>query len=153
MEAWARFNKQFRFRADYFEADQPAIRLPPGCLVLDLAPVFERDPKGLAADQDYLDATAFQVFADLVGEDEIVALDWQHASYLYSPRAQVDAAAWPAVQVFPDGDYYAHMPTDLRWGSFGHPWQRTLTLWGDELVTTLGADLLTWLPRHRQSLA
>ncbi len=44
------------------------------------------------------------------------------------------------------------MTPDLRWGSFGHPWQQTLTIWGDELVATLGAELLTWLPKHRQSV-
>lgn len=150
-EVWARFDERFRFRADFYETVQPAIRMAPGCLVVDLAPIFEREPQGFSADEDYLDGTAFQAFADLVGEDEIIALDWQHPSYRYSPRAQVESAAYPAVQVFPNGDYFAHMPADLRWGTFGHPWQRTLTLWGDELIMTFGADLLRWLPRHGQS--
>ncbi|MGY4769720.1 DUF2716 domain-containing protein [Kribbella sp. CWNU-51] len=35
-----------------------------------------------------------------------------------------------------------------RWGTFGHPWQRALSIWGDELIESLGTDLLTWLPRH-----
>ena len=36
-------------------------------------------------------------------------------------------------------------------GTFAHPWQQSLTVWGDELVRTLGAELLTWLRRHAQS--
>lgn len=52
------------------------------------------------------------------------------------------------VVVLPNGDYCAHMTTDLRWGTFGHPWQQTLTLWGGELTCSLGAELLTWLPRY-----
>jgi hypothetical protein len=30
-----------------------------------------------------------------------------------------------------------------------HP--ESLCVWGDELVDSLGAELLTWLPRHRWS--
>lgn len=48
-----------------------------------------------------------------------------------------------ALMLFPDGDYFVHMTADLWWGTFGHPWQQTLTIWGDELVADLGAGLLT----------
>ncbi|MGA5542658.1 DUF2716 domain-containing protein [Mycobacterium sp. NPDC051198] len=68
------------------------------------------------------------------------------------PR-QVISNVIPAIPVYPDGDYYVHMTSDLRWGTFGHPWQQTLTIWGDELIASLGTELLTWLPRHRQSPA
>jgi hypothetical protein len=150
---WAQFDQRFDFRPSYHESEEPAIRLVPGCLVIDLAPIFQRDTRGFAADEDFLDATAFQAFADLVSEGEIIALDWQHPAYRYSPCSQVASQADPAVPVFPNGDYYAHMTIDLRWGTFGHPWQQTLTVWGEELVTRLGSELLTWLPRHRQTLA
>jgi hypothetical protein len=43
------------------------------------------------------------------------------------------------------------MEPNLRWGTFGHPWQQSLCLWGAELLDSLGAELLTWLPRHPQS--
>jgi hypothetical protein len=55
------------------------------------------------------------------------------------------------VPVFPDADYVAHMEQDLRWGTFGHPWQESLCIWGAGLVDSFGAELLTWLPRHAQS--
>jgi hypothetical protein len=45
----------------------------------------------------------------------------------------------------PDGDYCMHMTRDLRWGTFGHPWQQSLTIWGCDLVGTLGADLASRL--------
>jgi hypothetical protein len=57
------------------------------------------------------------------------------------------------IPVFPNGDYFAHMTPDLRWGTFAHPWQQSLTIWGIELVEALGAELLTWLPRHPHGLA
>ncbi|MFE6645031.1 DUF2716 domain-containing protein [Nocardioides sp. NPDC057772] len=148
---WARFNQRFAFKANYYERSRPAIRLDPGCLVIDLAPICSGSPARCAADEDRLEQAAFQAFADLAGDGEIFAIDWQHPTYRYSPRVQVDANTGYATSVFPDGDYYAHMPADLAWGTFGHPWQQTLTLWGGELIATLGADLLTWLPKHDQS--
>ncbi|MFB7608823.1 DUF2716 domain-containing protein [Streptomyces gardneri] len=30
----------------------------------------------------------------------------------------------------PHGDYYLHLTDDLRLGTFGHPWEETLTVWG-----------------------
>lgn len=95
--AWAPFNRRFRFTANFYERDEPAVQLEQGCLVVDLA-------NSIAA-----------------------------------------------VPVFPNGDYYAHMTQDLRWDTFGHPWQQTLTIWGEELVESLGSELLTLLPRHPQS--
>lgn len=55
----------------------------------------------------------------------------------------------PTVPVYPDGDYYIHMSRDLRSGTFSHSWQQTLTVWGADLVGTLGAELATWLPVQR----
>jgi hypothetical protein len=42
-----------------------------------------------------------------------------------------------------------HMTRDLRWGTFGHPWQQSLTIWGCDLVGTLGADLASRLPARQ----
>lgn len=151
--AWTPFNERFNFAANYHDRDNPAIRLDPSCLVIDLAAIFEHNGPRYAAGQDAINAVALRAFVWLAGEEDMIALDWQHPSYRYSPATQAVSSALTGIPVFPDGDYYAHMHTDLRWGTFGHPWQQTLTIWGDELVSALGAELLTWLPRHPQSLA
>lgn len=52
--------------------------------------------------------------------------------------------------VFPDGDYYIAAADDLRWGTFGHPWERSLCVWGDALVRNLGASLRGILPVLRE---
>jgi hypothetical protein len=59
----------------------------------------------------------------------LTALDWQHTAYRYSPErhALAGLALWP-VPVFPDGDYYIHFVPGLEWGTFGHPWQQSLTV-------------------------
>ncbi|MFD2078219.1 Protein of unknown function [Actinopolymorpha cephalotaxi] len=150
-EAWAGFDARFDFKPDYYERAVPAIRLPDGCVVIDLAPVFAHEGARFASGEAAITAAALRNFVWFTDEEELTALDWQHTPYRYSPAAHALAnVGWP-VPVFPNGDYYVHTTSDLRWGTFGHPWQQSLTVWGEELVRTLGTELLTWLPRHTQS--
>jgi hypothetical protein len=150
-EAWAPFDARFEFKPDYYERNVPAIRMGASCLVVDLDPVFLHEGPRFAAGLRAINAAALRAFVWLAEEVELVALDWQHPSYRYSPAGLALGDGRWAVPVFPNGDYYAHMTSDLAWGTFGHPWQQTLTIWGDELIESLGAELLTWLPRHPDS--
>ena len=151
-QAWAPFDERFAFKANFHERTQPAITLPPQSLVIDLAPVFAHEGPRFAAGGAAINAAALRAFVWLAGSQEMTALDWQHTPYRYSPaeHAVAELDYWP-VPVFPNGDYYIHFVPGLKWGTFGHPWQESLTLWGDELIESLGAELLTWLPRHPQS--
>lgn len=163
--AWTPFQERFEFVPDPSEQDKPAIRLPPGSLVLDLSHLFANPGPRIAAGTNAINSSALRAFVWLTGDDELLALNWNHAACRYSPAAfalstapspRAPGTAFPAldwpVQVFPNGDYYAHMTPDMRWGAFGHPWQQTLSIWGQELVDSLGAELLTWLPKHRHTL-
>jgi hypothetical protein len=152
--AWATFDARFDFKPDFHERSQPAIRLTEGCLVLDLLPVStHHGSPGFAAGQAAVNAAALRAFVWIADGEELVALDWNHGAYRYDPaRLAIAGGTW-VVPVFPNGDYYIHAAHDMRWGTFGHPWQETLCIWGDELVTSLGTELLTWLPRHGQSMA
>jgi hypothetical protein len=151
-EAWAPFDNRFDFRANFHERVEPAIRLPERSLVLDLSPVFAHEGPRFAAGEAAVNASALRAFVWLAGGQELTALDWQHTPYRYSPAKHAVAGLdyWP-VPVFPNGDYYIHFASGLTWGTFGHPWQQNLTIWGDDLIKSLGAELLTWLPRHAQS--
>jgi hypothetical protein len=150
-EAWAPFNARFEFRPDYYEHRQPAIRMPDRCLVVDLEPVFGHEGPRFAAGFDAINAAALRAFVWLAEDEELLALDWQHQTYRYSPARHAVADLPWVTSVAPDGDYYIHTTLDMRWGTFGHPWQRALSIWGDELIESLGTELLTWLPRHPQS--
>jgi hypothetical protein len=153
-EAWAPFDERFQFRPDYSERTEPAITLSPDGLVIDLAPAFSHEGPRFAAAESAINASALRAFVWVAGEDDLTALDWQHTPYRYSPAAHAlsPLTPWP-VPVFPNGDYYAHYSAGVAWGTFGHPWQQSLTIGGEPLVTTLGAELLSWLPRHPQSPA
>ena len=151
--AWRPFDRHFAFAPDYYERVVPAIELPAGALVVDLSPIFAHEGARFASGEAAVTAAALRSFIWLAEDEELVALDWQHQAYRYSPAGLVLQDANFLVPVFPNGDYFVHMTADLRWGTFAHPWQQTLTIWGDELVESLGTELLTWLPKHPQSLA
>jgi len=85
------------------------------------------------------------------GTSSKLVLDWQHPSYWFRPHAVADATRWPPSPVtpFPDGDYYIFLTEDMSQGTFGHPWEQTLCVFGNDLVD----DLVPTLPfpiRRRQ---
>ncbi|MFE2875145.1 DUF2716 domain-containing protein [Streptomyces roseus] len=81
-------------------------------------------------------------------------LDWQHDGYRYDPR-RTDLPGRPprpGEGTYPNGDYYLNVTHDLRLGTFGHPWEQTLTVWGPTLLTAVEAELTDLLGdpvRHR----
>ncbi len=51
--------------------------------------------------------------------------------------------------MFPDGDYHIVLTEDMTIGTFGHPWEQTLCVFGAALVDTLAQTLTSWLPAKR----
>ena len=146
---WERFQEIFEFRPNFYDGSASAIRIPAGSLVVDLSPIYGADPARYEAGCAAVQAAAVRAFVWLAEDEDLVALDWQHPSFLWSPADQAVLGGRPAVSVWPDGDYYMHMTRDLRWGTFGHPWQQTLTIWGADLVGTLGVELASWIPTRQ----
>ncbi|WP_405658029.1 DUF2716 domain-containing protein [Streptomyces sp. NBC_00079] len=69
-------------------------------------------------------------------------LDWQHPGYCFDPR-RVGAAGqppWPG-SVYPDRDFYLYLAGDLRMGTFGHPWEDSLCVFGEELLRRVEAEI------------
>ena len=150
--AWRPFDDEFEFRPNVHESSEPAIRVPEGAVIIDLQPIFASPGAQFAAGEGAVNAAALRAFVWLCGEGELTALDWQHPAYRYSPAAHVLSGLNWNVPVFPNGDYYVHTTADLRWGTFGHPWQQWLCIWGQDLVDALAPELLAWLP-GRSALA
>ncbi|MBQ2955548.1 MAG: DUF2716 domain-containing protein [Clostridia bacterium] len=80
--------------------------------------------------------------------ERLYALDWQHSSFLFDPRADVEMediyvederytgggyyAYFPPF--YPDGDYYFFLDEKLRFGYLSHPWRREVWIFGKALV-------------------
>lgn len=74
----------------------------------------------------------------------------QHAGYRLDVAAHAAAvdSTW-RVPMYPDGGYYAFALPDFSEGTFGHPWEQSLCVFGSRLVNTLGETLSSWLPSIR----
>jgi hypothetical protein len=69
-------------------------------------------------------------------DTSLVALDWQHQTYRFWPHrltCQPDQQ-WQT-EVFPNGDYYIFLTEDMSTGTFGRPWEQTLCIFGEPLVS------------------
>jgi hypothetical protein len=79
----------------------------------------------------------------------MAVLDWNHQCYWFRPDLQVHRGGPWSLSVWPDGDYYVFLTEDLSAGTFGHPWEQTLHVFGEPLLTILVPLLTGWLPITR----
>ncbi|MEU1481343.1 DUF2716 domain-containing protein [Streptomyces sp. NPDC005760] len=144
---WSRFIDRFRFRPGVHPEDWPAVDEPAPSVTYDLTPLFEAaEPESSAV----LDRLERQVLASLTeafpAGERLAVLDWQHTGQWFRPHLAADVP-WP-VPVFPNGDYHLFLTEDLTDGILGHPWERTLCVFGPRLTATL-VPRLNWLPVAR----
>lgn len=150
-EFWTPFDARYEFRPSYQPA-RPAITEPPGSLTFSLAPICRTgsEPR-FAAGVAALNAEVLRAFVEVFPEGErLVALDWQHPSYWFRPHLQAIGTEPWVLSPFPDGDYYVFLTQDLSSGTFGHPWEETICVFGSELVRVLAPCLEGWLPTVRR---
>jgi Protein of unknown function (DUF2716) len=73
----------------------------------------------------------------------ILVLDWQHQCYSLDPHLLVANTNWP-IPVLPDGDHYFFLEESFRWGTYGHPGQHSLCVFGP-LLDQVGNELRDFL--------
>jgi Protein of unknown function (DUF2716) len=56
---------------------------------------------------------------------------------------------WPR-SPYPNGDYPVMISEDLHYGSFGHPWEHTLCLFGTDLLDAIADEITHTLPILRR---
>jgi len=87
-----------------------------------------------AVEEHDVSSIALAAFREVTGPDDWMwALHWQHQSYRVWPHRMSDGARWP-VPVFPRADYHLFLAKDFSFGTLGHPWERTLCVFGEKLV-------------------
>ncbi|MFF5932069.1 DUF2716 domain-containing protein [Streptomyces sp. NPDC012508] len=137
---WDRFYEDFDFRPSMSPLKWPAITQPCASVTWNLS-ALDDDPCDECLDR--LVGVVEQGLASCAGPaGTLLALDWQHTSYRFTPQ-QVGGAgqpAWP-LSPYPDGDYVIFLAEDFRFGSFGHPWEGSLCLFGEELLHAASAEV------------
>lgn len=160
-QIWGRFNDRFHLRPGTRTSDWPAIVEPVPSLTWDLAisrhDLEERVQSSVArfaVDRGEVNRLVMSALQDcLRADDWMYVLDWQHPAYRYWPHRFADFEVgdiWP-VDAVPDGDYYSFVSRDLCFGTFGHPWETTLCVWGSDLLKAVAArndGVLTHLYRR-----
>jgi hypothetical protein len=147
---WSLFDDRFHFRPGMASETWPAIDEPLGSVTLDLSPVFARERPGFAADEAAVNDAVLDALTETLPIDSrLVALDWQHPSYWFWPHRQKALDEPWRVPAFPNGDYFILVTEELNQGTFGHPWEQTLCVFGPDLVRSLVPRLSDWLPVKR----
>lgn len=148
--AWELFIERFEsFRPSTHPTAWPAVVDPTPSVTFDLS-VPEGSPGMWSAQFDAINAEAQRCFVSSFDDPDWIVLDWQHPGYRFDAAVHAETfdTEWP-VTVYPNGDYYIFARPDFSTGTFGHPWEQTLCVFGTELVGTLGRTLSTWLAHKR----
>jgi hypothetical protein len=137
---WDRFYAEFNFRPSTNSLKWPAIKEPVASVTWSLATLLDEP------DYERLDRLVEVVEQGLtscvVPQSTLFALDWQHTSYRFVPQAVGGPGqpAWP-LSPYPDGDYFIFLSEDFHLGSFGHPWENTICLFGEELLDAASEEV------------
>ncbi|MFJ7826656.1 DUF2716 domain-containing protein [Psychrobacillus sp. NPDC096623] len=132
-KVWNKIYDELKFEPS--TTDFPSFKVPSPFITYDVSLYFG-ESEDLDAFVD-LEEKVLLVFQEITSKDEyIYALDWQHECYLINshldfPKNEFDE--W-TVPIFPDGDYYFFFHKDFQWGYLGHPWERTITVFGKDLI-------------------
>lgn len=123
---WDRFYADFQFRPNYHERTKPAISEPTPFVTFDLSADLTDETK------TDIDRLLLDSFRAVTAPDRVMySLDWQHTCYRFDPRAvgNTGPIGW-----FPDGDYHIFLADHFSYGTFGHPWQQSLCVFGQALL-------------------
>lgn len=134
---WSRFCKDFHFQPS--TKTFPSYRTPSPFIKYDISNCYAEE---LIRD---FEEKAVKAFQQCTRPGELIyALDWQHDCYLVNPSLEfprhvpwrVGNEDW-IVSIHPDGDYHFFLAKDFSWGILGHPWQETITIYGEKLISFL----------------
>ena len=125
-EVWDRFVDEFAFKPSVQEADWPSFE--------PLGPFITWSLSAGAT----LDDFALAAFRKLLAPGKrMFALDWRHVCWSFDPHAAFER--WE-VPVIPNGDYYLFIAPDFEWGWLGHPWEQSICIFGEPLLSFVAAN-------------
>lgn len=129
-QVWDKFYDLFDFKPSINIF--PAIKTTLPQLKLDIKDCFSSD-----FPIDKLEGLALRLFENIsLPGDRLYALDWQHECYDFDPRQEMDKDEFNewTIPIFPNGDYYIFITKDFNNVWFGHPWEKTITLIGNNIT-------------------
>ncbi|MFF3969750.1 DUF2716 domain-containing protein [Streptomyces rubiginosohelvolus] len=143
---WDRFYDEFMFQPSTSSLEWPAIKEPAASVTWSLA-ALDDDSDHERLDR-LVDVVEQGLTSCLGSKATLLALDWQHTAYRFAPQSVGGPGqpAWP-LSPYPDGDYYIYLSEGFRTGSFGHPWEGSLCLFGEEFLDATSTEAAKLLGR------
>ncbi|WP_081685095.1 DUF2716 domain-containing protein [Amycolatopsis nivea] len=138
--AWYWVHDKLRFWPSTFAHDWPGFHEPRPSAAWDLSTgeydrasaEFRLGP--YAVEEHDVARAVLAALQEVTAEDDwLWVLHWQHQSFKFWPHRMQQNAPWP-VSVFPRGDYHLFLAADFSYGTLGHPWERTLCVFGENLL-------------------
>jgi len=132
---WDRFIKEYGFRLGTDPINWPGICEPENSVTFDATDLFSTYYAN--REQFYFCETELQdwllnAVSILSGKTNLIALSLNHDGYRSQSFPSTDNSAakiWP-VWIAPIGEYVLFFAPDLQVGIFGHPWERTICVFG-----------------------
>lgn len=135
---WAKVHKELHFKPSIYPKDWPSLQLREPYIIYDIRDDFDYSRyEELYKD---LEEKMIKVFKKVTLENEsIIVLDWQHVCYHFNPRLETIKNEFDRgpVPLLPEGDYCFFIQKDFQWGYLGHPWEKTVSVFGEALITQI----------------
>lgn len=164
------FKQRFSFRPSVRPSDWPSIAEPTPSVALDLSPTWTSSGR-MVVDPDEL--ILGLLVAAFPASERLVAINYNHSAWWFwphrfgavsrespysladgheamvAPEVFVAADSWE-VHPFPNGDYSIVVSEDMTSGTFGHPWEQTLCVFGTGPIEAAPALTLYWPVKRRR---
>ncbi|MGM7701810.1 DUF2716 domain-containing protein [Pseudalkalibacillus sp. Hm43] len=135
-QVWTTIYEEFEFRPS--TTIFPSLSVPAPFITYDVSSYYKA--KNHEALYEDLENKVIHAFRNLTSQDELIyALEWQHEGYWFNPRDEIPSdefGEW-VVPPFPNGDYPFYLEQNFSWGYIGHPWEKSVIVFGDALISSL----------------
>jgi hypothetical protein len=139
---WDDFVRDFAFKPSVYERDWPSFLEPAPSITWDISDLVDAFNPWLDPEAAPYNLALWKALRRCLPDDEpVLALDWQHASYDFHPhrfRKPEVTRNW-CIPALPASEYHLFVTADHRLGSLGHPWAKTLCIFGEGLVEAYAA--------------
>jgi hypothetical protein len=141
--AWQYLSADLAFRPSVSSEHWPSIHEPYPSITYAIGHIFNADgAEATRLEEDLAQKTLAAFRRCTYAHQWLYALDWQHACYRFYPHQPFLAhnlEAW-SVSVLPNGDYSIFLAQDFSFGIFGHPWEKTMCVFGQGLLDAFAQD-------------
>ena len=134
---WVAVDKEFAFKPHI--KDFPGFAEPAQSITFFIGHIYGEPERysRLVLDLSEKFLCAFQACTK---RDEFLnVLDWQHPSYRFWPHSPFHFQSeeeW-LIPILPNGDYYLFLEPNHSFGVLGHPWEKTMCIFGESLLEAI----------------